>query len=156
MRRLCAARTLDHLPGLFPGIMIQRQVGLGAILVTLLALAGGCRSQPPLCTEFSRIDKALIPLRDAKAKDTFESVPGLVDDLADAYEGIDPPAALQGDWTIVIEFLRREAEKARILLRKKQVPDIPVEEDAQVDKAFTNITDYGVAECGRARGILVP
>ena len=136
--------------------MIQRQVCLGAILVTLLAWAGGCRSQPPLCSEFLRIDEALIPLRDAKAKDTFERVPGLVEDLADAYEGIDPPAVLQGDWAIVIEFLRREAEKARILVRGGQVPDISAEEDAQVSKAFTNITDYGVAECGRGRGILVP
>jgi hypothetical protein len=137
--------------------MIRRRVCLGAILVTLLALVGGCGgSQPSLCTEFLKIDKALVPLRDAKAKDTFESVPGLVDELADAYEGINPPAELREDWSIVVEFLRREAEKARIILSKGQVPDIPAEEDAQVDKAFTNITDYGVAECGRARGILVP
>ena len=126
------------------------------VLGVLLALGGCSGSEPPLCTELLKVDKAIGPLRDAKAKGDFQNVPGLVDDVADAYEGIDPPTVLQEDWTIVIEFLRRQAESARILLRQGQYRDFSAEEDARVDGAFTNITDYGVAQCGRVRGKLVP
>jgi len=103
-----------------------------------------------------KIDKAIGPLRDAKAKGDFQTVPALLDEVADAYEGIDPPTVLREDWTIVIEFLRHQAESARSLLRQGQYRDIPAEEDARIDTAFTNITDYGVAQCGRVRGKLVP
>jgi len=109
-----------------------------------------------LCSDLHRVDKALGALRDAKATGDFDRVPDLVDDVADAYAGIEPPPVLQGDWATAVEFFRHQAQNGRSLLRDGEFPKTAAEQDARYDKAFTSITDYGVAQCGRVRGKLVP
>ena len=137
--------------------MIRHRAWLGGALVALVAVLGGCReSESAFCSDLRRVDTALGALRDAKARDDFGSVPELVDDVADAYEGIEPPPVLQGDWATAIEFFRHQGEDARSLLTQGQLPETPAEQEARYSQAFTNITDYGVAHCGRARGQLVP
>jgi len=125
--------------------------------LTLVALAGGCQgTESAFCSDLHRVDKALGALRDAKATDDFERVPDLVDDVAEAYSGSEPPPLLRGDWATAVEFFRLQAENARFLLREGGFPKGPPEQDARYDKAFTSITDYGVSQCGRVRGKLVP
>jgi len=102
------------------------------------------------------VDTALGALRDAKATDDFDRVPDLVDDVGQAYLGIEPPPMLREAWATAVEFFRHQAENARGLLREGGSPKTPPEQDARYHKAFTSITDYGVAQCGRVRGKLVP
>ena len=137
--------------------MILRGVRLGAICLTLLALVGGCQGrESSFCSDFQRVDKALGALRDAKATGDFDRVPDLVDDVAEAYTAIEPPPMLRADWATAIEFFRHQAENARSLLRDGEFTKTPAEQAARYDNAFTSITDYGVAQCGRVRGKLVP
>jgi hypothetical protein len=137
--------------------MIRSRLWPGALCVAVLATTGGCRAgEPRFCSEFRRVDVALGPLREAKAQGDFQRVPVLVDAVGDAYERIEPPAALQDDWAAVVEFFRVEAEQARSLLASGRFPGTAPEDDARYDAAFTSITDYGVAHCGRHRGVLVP
>ncbi len=137
--------------------VIGRRMCLAAAVVALVALTGGCSPEKSrFCSHLSRIDKALAPLREAKGEDEFEKVRALVDAVADAYEGVEPPPALQQDWRTAIQFFRQQGEAARIILQGARAPATSADEDARNGRAFTNITDYGVAHCGRVRGQLVP
>jgi len=137
--------------------MVRRRACLGVSFVILLATLAGCRgSESRFCADLRQVDRALGELRDAKADDDFDSVPELAEDVADVYEGIEPPPVLREDWTTAVEFFRYQADSARSLLRSGVLPETPPEQDARYSEAFTNITDYGVAHCGRRRGQLVP
>lgn len=134
-----------------------RSPRVAAVVLVLLALVGACRSrEPAFCTDLGKVDKALGALRDAKAKDDFDRVPDLIDDVGDTYEVIAPPPILQDDWPAAVEFFRRQAQSARSLLDDGELPGVSEEDAARYERAFTNIADYGVARCGRVRGKLVP
>ncbi len=134
-----------------------RAVGLAALALAVLAFAWGLRgSESAYCSDFRRIDGALQPLREAKAQGDFESVPSLVNAVADTYEGIEPPAALREDWATAVEFFRVQAASARAILRRETSTTPSAVADARYGRAFTHITDYTIARCGGTRGQLVP
>jgi hypothetical protein len=130
-------------------------VGLCAVLVLTEPRLHGDR--PQLCSDLRRIDGPVSALRQAKASGEFDEVPALVVALRDAYQSIDPPSEIRGDWATAIEYVEFLERSARAVQQQGRALDASPQDDARFSEAMTNITDFAVEACDdRRRSLLVP
>lgn len=133
--------------------MIPRRAWLVAIFVAVLttvALRGGRGRESAFCSGLRDVDVAVSALPGVKVD--FDSAPRLFDDIADAFDGIEPPPQLRRDWTIIVERFHDYAEVARNLLSDTRSPTDSRADAARFVEAWTNFGDYAIDECGRVTG----
>ncbi len=130
---------------------------VGVCMALVLADLRVHDDDPPFCSDLHRIDDPVTALRQAKASGDFDEVPALVVALRDAYQSIDPPPEIRGDWATAIEYFEFLERSARAVQQQGRTLDASPQDDARSSDAMTNITDFAVEACSnRRRSLLVP
>lgn len=130
---------------------------IGVCVVAAAAELRSGRDEAAFCADLHRIDGPVAALRQAKADEAFDAVPGLVLKLRSAYQSIDPPPAIRTDWATAIAYVDLLHRSALAVQEDGGPLEPPAGDNARFSAAMTAIADFAVETCAdRRRGVLVP